>query len=161
MSTDNRQPDIDLTEDTAALEHARDRRVALGEAADLLEDLLARPGSDPQWTLRVADGMQGLGHAFRAHVTEVQAEDGLLPQLHRDAARLSGAINLIQIEHVGIGAEIAAVSRLITECGGDCSIEVVETIREAATDVLRSISRHRQKGADLVYEAYTVDIGGG
>ncbi|MFA9565261.1 MAG: hypothetical protein ACERLM_11230 [Acidimicrobiales bacterium] len=28
-------------------------------------------------------------------------------------------------------------------------------------DLLKLISRHRQAGADLVYKAYNVDIGGG
>ncbi|WP_422771495.1 hypothetical protein ACN28C_33630 [Plantactinospora sp. WMMC1484] len=33
-----------------------------------------------------------------------------------------------------------------------------ETI--SATDLLRELFRHRQRGADLVYEAYQPDIGG-
>ena len=50
---------------------------------------------------------------------------------------------------------------LVHGCEGDCSADMVEAIRESLVDVLRSISRHRQRGADLVYEAYHVDIGGG
>jgi hypothetical protein len=162
MTTEDRPTsDIDLTADTAALDEARNRRHALGDAADLIEDLIARPGSDPQWTVRVADSLQGLRHAFDNHVTEVEHEEGLLPQLRHDSARLSNGIDRMYSEHVTISAELDAAAELVAECGGDCGTDNVESIREAVVDVLRSISRHRQRGADLVYEAYHVDIGGG
>ena len=32
--------------------------------------------------------------------------------------------------------------------------------REAATRLLDRLVRHRQRGSDLIYEAYAVDIGG-
>ncbi len=153
--------DIDLTADTAALDEARSRRHALGDAADLIEDLIARPGSDPQWTVRVADSLQGLRRAFDNHVAEVEHDEGLLPQLRHDSARLSNGIDRMYAEHVTIAAELDAVAALIADCAGDCGADSVESIREAVVDVLRSISRHRQRGADLVYEAYHVDIGGG
>jgi hypothetical protein len=34
-------------------------------------------------------------------------------------------------------------------------------VREQVTSVLSDLIRHRQRGADLVYRAYAVDIGGG
>lgn len=155
------QPDIDLTVTNEALDQARVRRSALGEAADLIEELLARPGSDPQWTMRVADSLQGLQHAFAAHVDEVESTDGLLPQLLREAPRVANGVHRMEREHVSITADLEAAADLIRSCGGECDATVVDQIREAVVDVLRSISRHRQKGADLVYEAYSVDIGGG
>jgi hypothetical protein len=36
----------------------------------------------------------------------------------------------------------------------------VEAVRELAIALLAKLSRHRQRGADLVYEAYQTDIGG-
>jgi iron-sulfur cluster repair protein YtfE (RIC family) len=153
--------DIDLAADSAALDEARSRRLALGDAADLIEDLIARPGSDPQWTVRVADALQGMRQAFDSHVSEVEHDEGLLPQLRHDSARLSNAIDRMYAEHITIGAELDDAATLIVDCGGDCGAAMVEAIREAVVDVLRSVSRHRQRGADLVYEAYHVDIGGG
>jgi hypothetical protein len=162
MSTGERPtPEIDLTADTGALDEARTRRIALSDAADLAEDLIARPGSDPQWTMRVADALQGLQLAFANHVTEVENDDGLLPQLRHDAPRLSYGIDRMFTEHNVIDAELDVAATLVHGCEGDCSADMVEAIRESLVDVLRSISRHRQRGADLVYEAYHVDIGGG
>ena len=160
MATDD-TPDIDLTTDSAALDGARSRRLALGDAADLIEDLIARPGSDPRWTLRVADAVQGLDRAFRSHVDEVETDGGLLPQVRREAPRLANGVQRMVDEHVSITAELEEVAALIRSGAGDCGAELVEEIREAVGEVLRSISRHRQRGADLVYEAYNVDIGGG
>ena len=36
----------------------------------------------------------------------------------------------------------------------------VESIRDAAITLMGLLVRHRQRGADLVYEAYDVEIGG-
>ncbi len=153
--------DIDLTTDVSAIGTARSRRFALGDAADLLEDVVARPGSDPRWTLRVADALQGLRAAFAAHVTEVERDDGLLPRLRADAPRLSNGIQHMYDEHESLTSGLEATAELVRGCEGECSADVVSAIREAAVDLLRSISLHRQRGADLVYEAYNVDIGGG
>jgi len=38
--------------------------------------------------------------------------------------------------------------------------EDIEAVRALGTDVVADISRHRQRGADLIYEAYEHDIGG-
>jgi hypothetical protein len=35
-----------------------------------------------------------------------------------------------------------------------------ERLRRWGRDLLHRLSRHRQRGADLVYEAYATDIGG-
>ena len=37
----------------------------------------------------------------------------------------------------------------------------VADLRERGTDLLARLSRHRQRGADLIFEAYDTDIGGG
>jgi hypothetical protein len=36
----------------------------------------------------------------------------------------------------------------------------VDDVREAATALLGRLVRHRQRGSDLVFEAYEFDIGG-
>jgi hypothetical protein len=33
-------------------------------------------------------------------------------------------------------------------------------VRERATALLVAVARHRQRGADLIYEAYAADLGG-
>jgi hypothetical protein len=36
----------------------------------------------------------------------------------------------------------------------------MQVLRGWTSDLLHELSRHRQRGADLVYEAYETDIGG-
>jgi len=36
-----------------------------------------------------------------------------------------------------------------------------EEVRVELTALLAALARHRQRGADLIYEAFAVDIGGG
>jgi len=37
----------------------------------------------------------------------------------------------------------------------------VDTLRADLTEMLCALAHHRQRGADLIYSAYAVDIGGG
>lgn len=147
--------------DSEALDQARSRRVELGDAADEIEDLIARPASDPRWTARVSAAMDRLLEAFDAHVTEVESDDGLLPQLTADVPRVVNGVKRMYAEHVEIRRVLNNVMELVRRCDDDCDETAVEMTRLATVELLRMISRHRQAGADLVYEAYSVDIGGG
>jgi hypothetical protein len=46
----------------------------------------------------------------------------------------------------------------VLEHGG--TIGDLPAFREEVTTLMGQLVRHRQKGADLVYEAYDVDLGG-
>ena len=157
------QPDRDVTTgaQSEALDEARSRRVAMGDAATLVEELIARPASGPEWSARVATALDGLHAAFEEHVREVEGDDGLLPQLTADAPRVANGVKRMYGEHVEIDRMIENAIELIRRCGDRCDETAVESIRLAAGELLRLVSRHRQAGADLVYEAYSVDIGGG
>ena len=43
----------------------------------------------------------------------------------------------------------------------DAYVVWAEDLRVELTALLAALARHRQRGADLVYEAYAVDLGGG
>jgi hypothetical protein len=76
------------------------------------------------------------------------------------APRLDGTLKRLRDEHPEISAGIEQMLDRLehTEIGGpDWSLE------DARDDLQRFIGRiirHRQRGADLVWEAYNVDIGG-
>jgi len=143
------------------LQDVRHRREALGGAADDYEALLARPATSPQWTAGVAQATHQLLAAFDDHIHEVEADDGLLPQLLGDEPRLANTIQRMYDEHVSITADLTAVEQLVIDCGDACDIDAVTKIRQQALEVLMAISVHRQAGADLIWNAYNVDIGGG
>ena len=99
--------------------------------------------------------------AFDQHVSEVEGEGGLLSRLLADEPRLANAIKAMYTDHIEISSAVENTVALVRGCGDVCDQSTVESIRLASVDLLRLISRHRQAGADLVYEAYLVDIGGG
>ncbi|MFV2039846.1 MAG: hypothetical protein ACC660_06345 [Acidimicrobiales bacterium] len=138
-----------------ALAAARERRLTVKQAVSAVEVAAAAPAADPGWTQANIRELQGLRAAFDAHVAEVEGEEGLLEELVHDAPRLQPRIADVKGEHPTICAQIDAVVELLTDGGS------VEDVRSAALATLLAIARHRQHGADLVYNAYSVDIGAG
>jgi len=150
-----RSPD-NPEDNPGGLSEAKARREALGDAADQLEEFIARPAADPAWIERVGDALGQVRGAFDAHVSEVEGDDGLLVQLSADAPRLAHGIAHLYDEHVEIGRMVEQTEALVR--GGDEGNQ--PAIRDAAVELLTAISRHRHAGADLVFNAYNVDIGG-
>jgi hypothetical protein len=82
----------------------------------------------------------------------------LYDDIRATAPRLSHGVEMQESEHAELLAE---VHRLLDERDeGLRDPEDVTAHREAVTRLLDLLARHRQRGSDLVYEAYAVDIGG-
>ena len=78
-------------------------------------------------------------------------------QILDDAPRLESAVEIIRQEHGVLCEEIDQALDMV-----DPKHETdPEAMREIVLDVTKLLYRHRQRGSDLVYEAYDVDIGGG
>ena len=61
-------------------------------------------------------------------------------------------------EHVLIGEQIA---ELVVNTEPPVTLTDVPEVRVRATSLIARLARHRQRGADLIYEAFDTDIGGG
>ena len=48
----------------------------------------------------------------------------------------------------------------LPESGAATDVEDVDEVRDAGLALLGRLSRHRQRGADLIWDAYQTDIGG-
>ena len=147
---------------TAALEEARKRRKTLHDSLVALEVAISSPaaGRIPDWTAVVLKEMVGVRNAFDQHVVVTEKPEGLYEEILGRAPRLEHALTKLKGEHPDIAEAITTmVARLEqVEVGG-----VGWPLDDARDDIQRFIGqviRHRQKGADLVWEAYNVDIGG-
>jgi hypothetical protein len=147
---------------TPALEEARRRRKTLHESLVALEVAISSPaaGRIPEWTRVVLKEMIGVRDAFDQHVVVTEKPEGLYEEILGRAPRLEHALSRLRAEHPEISeASVTMVSRLEqVEIGG-----IEWPLDDARDDLQRFIGRvirHRQKGADLVWEAYNVDIGG-
>lgn len=118
-----------------------------------VEDAAASPAAGSSWRLELQEALANLQAALKQHVHEVEAPSGLLAQLVSKAPRLSSATNRLLAEHGEMAESLERLIELARQSSshGELRNDILET--------LVAIARHRQKGADLVYEAYEVDIG--
>jgi hypothetical protein len=143
--------------DRELLEELRRHRAELRESMSALEDALASPAvSDgSRWTQRVEAALAEVAGDFRAHVDITEGPSGLHVELLEASPRLAGAVADLTRDHLLIGGRI---DDLLTRVAGPDG--TADDVRTAATALLGRLVRHRQRGADLVFEAYEFDIGG-
>jgi hypothetical protein len=104
-----------------------------------------------------------LHEVWTRHIVETEAPGAFLDELVSESPRLATPASRLRREHSEILARIVrAEKKLMVVPIDDESVDnQVEEIRVELTEVLVALARHRQRGADLVYEAYQVDIGEG
>jgi hypothetical protein len=143
---------------TPALEAAARRRRELREALVAFEDALASPVRDRvTWQAEVADALDALGQAFEDHVAATEAPGGLYDEMRDTSPHLGTKSNRLREEHPAITAAlIEASARLAAPPADDADADAV---RDELQRLMGRIVRHRQHGADLVWEAYAIDIG--
>jgi hypothetical protein len=93
----------------------------------------------------------------RAHIDVTEGDRGLYRELLAGAPRLSGAVARLTEEHQGIRD---GVEGLLARVQDPDTTDDLATVRELGTSLLGTLVRHRQRGSDLVYEAYEIDVGG-
>lgn len=149
----NRMPGAELMD-------LRRRRAELRESMGQLERALAAPAGNRTvaWGQRVHDAISDLSDDFIDHVVVTEAPDGLHQSILAGAVRLTNAVTALAEEHTDITDNIAA---LLADTSGEVGSDAVEEIRGRAGRLLGQLARHRQRGADLIYEAFETDIGGG
>jgi hypothetical protein len=74
------------------------------------------------------------------------------------APHLAGRVRRLTREH---GEMSHLVEELIERTLGPLDEDVVASVRSRATVLLGRLIHHRQLSADLLYEAYQADVGGG
>jgi hypothetical protein len=149
------------TPDQELLTALRRRRADLRDSISALEDALAAPapGRPSAWAERVHVALVELSADFREHIDITESPTGLYRGLLTTAPRLSNAVARLTREH----AEIAdLVNDLLARGSGRDGTDGtdVDPVRDLGMALLGKLVRHRQRGSDLVYEAYAVDVGG-
>lgn len=141
------------------LEEVRRRRAELRESMSAVEHALAAPapGLEARWAERLHGALVELSADFGTHIDVTEGPDGLYRELLSTAPRLSGAVARLIREHAVIKD---LLDDLITWVGEPDITTDVERVRDRGTALLGRLIRHRQHGSDLIYEAYTADIGG-
>ena len=147
------------TPEQQLLNELRRRRAELLESMGAVEQALAAPapGRETHWAERVHVALVELAADFGEHIDITEGTTGVYGEVLVTAPRLHGAVARLTSEHVLIKDQ---VEDSISAAGAPDIAEHVDEVRELATALLARLGRHRQRGADLIFEAYQADIGG-
>ncbi len=147
---------------TPALGEARKRRQTLHDAIVQLEMAISSPaaGRAPDWTTQVTKAVVGVRDAFEQHVIVTEKLGGLYEEIMERAPRLAGTVKRLQDEHPTITDSVAALVERLESGEVESDAWPPDNARNDLQRLIGAVVRHRQKGADLVWEAYNVDIGG-
>ena len=143
------------------LDAVRIRREALYEAVVGLEDALTTPvGDGHKWRLRVAMAVDHAARRIEDHAEQTESKGGFLDKVLAEEPRLQRRVNQLKVDHERLEKEVDALQNAISLVDDAEVPEQATSIRNQAIELLGHLTRHRQRGADLIYEAYQVDIGG-
>lgn len=146
---------------TAALEEAARRRADLHRALIAVERAISSPaiGREADWTKQVVLQLEELAHTIDEHIEVTERTEGLYDEITAKAPRLSHKIERLRAEHPQMREGTALAIARLRESGVGGSWPL-DQARDDLQRLLGKLVHHRQLGADLVWEAYNLDIGG-
>ena len=148
-------------EGTPTLEEAARRRADLHHALIEVERAISSPaiGREADWTKQVVLHLEDLARTLDEHIEVTERPEGLYDEITQKAPRLSNKIERLRAEHPDLreGATLAIDKLRNSGVGETWSLDHA---RDDLQRLLGKVVRHRQLGADLVWEAYNLDIGG-
>jgi septation ring formation regulator EzrA len=142
---------------TAYLEQVRAHRAELRESVAAVDDALVDLHDRDDWLQRLHTALVELAHDFTDHVDLTERPGGLYDTVRARASRLAPAVDRLSDDHVHLREEIATVIGRLEQTAADHELEAV---RDELSGLVERLVRHRQRGGELVYEAFAVDLGG-
>jgi hypothetical protein len=131
------------------------RREVLYEAMVALERAAALPQGDAAtWWGEVERAVEGVQSGFGAHVVLTEGPGGLFEEIRREAPRLCHQVDVLRGEHERAQEMLEELTSMSS------STTSIDAARTRVLDLLGLLARHRHRGADLVHEAYSADLGG-
>ncbi len=144
------------------LDAVRQRRADLYDDLATLERAIAAPapGREAAWGNGVAAALGLVRAELAAHIELNEGPDGLHREVLEESPRLHHAVDRLVEDHHRIAEVLEHATSLVTTRPAELDEGWVGAVRESCTTVLGLLARHRQRGADLVYEAFGTDVGG-
>jgi len=140
------------------LARARTRRHGLQRAMTGSETAVAGPSSWQGWLTEVEGSLAELRRALDEHIEEVEGPDGLLAEIMESAPRLASEVEILRHEHRQLMTALIRAQEISRDVETDPAHNPLR-LRRAITSFLGRLTLHRQRGSDLVFESYNVDIG--
>ncbi|MDH3302524.1 MAG: hypothetical protein OES24_18645 [Acidimicrobiia bacterium] len=100
------------------------------------------------------------------HIAQTEGPGNILDEIVAMAPRLDRQVKQLKVDHEHLEKAAHTLALAVAELSSehdDLTPEQIEdaaiAVRNQAVEVMGQITRHRQRGADLLYEAYHVDLG--
>jgi hypothetical protein len=161
------QTELDADSEAEALTEVRRQRAELLESINALEQALAAPvpGGQMRWVQGVSAALLELSGDFHDHVELTEGPSGLYRRVIRSSPRLAHHVDILTQDHAKLIELIAQLLAVVGKAAGsfargDSILGELDEARDRGTALIGALVRHRQRGSDLMYEGYSVDIGG-
>lgn len=132
------------------------RRKDVYDAMLRLEESLARSSRLEDWRQEVAEALDGVEEALRRHVGEIEAPGGLFAEVVDLSPEMTSAVELLREEH----AELERLTATALDTARSDRLGDPSQLRTESMAVIDLLVTHRQTGAEMLFDAYNVDIGG-
>jgi hypothetical protein len=124
-----------------------------------LEAAVAAPAQGPGWVSGVGAGLRRLADDLAGHAATEDGPGGLYRRVLADAPRLAGEVRRLRAEIDEISSLVTWLLNVVAAGPIAQGVDWRLDVREDVNVILGRLLRHRQSDADLIYEAYTVDVG--
>jgi diacylglycerol O-acyltransferase len=144
----------------AALAAVQERRDEFYEGILGLERAIATPAGDhaAAWAADIVSATRAMSRVLADHIAETEAPGSFYDDVLEHTPNLLPAADRLKAEHPKLAE---AVEQLASEAAEVNDDDAVEATREAALEVIKALLEHRHRGAELVYDAYNVDVATG
>jgi hypothetical protein len=111
------------------------------------------------WCTGVGAALRELGAAWQEHVQFTETPNGLFDELMEDAVEVAAPeIDHLKRDHAVVAGAIGRATQLLTDpqAGPDDT-----KLRDSLSGIAKQVESHRRRGAELLYNVYSVDPTGG
>jgi len=142
-----------------AVDRVGPQRGRLRDALAVFQQACDEPGmTRDDWIAAVGGALAGLGSAWQEHVEFTEAPNGLFDELLDDSVEVAPDIDHLRRDHsTAVGAMTRANELLAGDSAGPDDTKLVQSL----SGVAKLVEQHRRRGADLLYQVYSVDLSAG
>lgn len=137
-------------------ERIANRRQDLYEVMQQIEASAARPSGTDNWRRHLDGALASLEEALRRHTSEIEAEDGLFDDVSVRTPNLVPIVDDLRREHAAMSAQCSEARGLV----GRSEVSI-NAVRAAVVELLGQLVVHRQRGAELLYDSYNLELAAG
>ena len=110
------------------------------------------------WIAAIGSALSGLGSAWQEHVDFTEGPAGLFEELLDDSVEVAPEIDHLRRDHEVVVAAMARAGELLASpSAGPDDTKLLQSL----TGISKQIDQHRRRGADLLYQVYSVDVSAG